>query len=115
MNCIKCGREHQENSVFCGKCLGVMKKYKVSPDAVLQLPQRKETPAKKAAPRKKTASPEELIVQQRKTIKLLRLMLVCAVLLLALSITLLLHLNKEEEVQMTIGQNYMTKDPEAGN
>ena len=112
MNCIKCGREHQENSVFCSKCLEVMKKYKVSPDAKLQLPQRKPSPSKKAAPRKRTAPTEELVIQQRKTIKLLWITLLCTLLLLALSVTFLFHFMQEEDVQVTIGQNYMTKDPD---
>ena len=115
MNCIKCGREHQEDAVFCEKCLAVMKKYKVSPDAKLQLPQRKPSPAKRTTPRKKTISSEELVVQQRKTIKSLWICLVCAVLLLALSVTFLVHFMQEEDVQVTIGQNYITKDPNAGN
>ncbi|MBR4887698.1 MAG: hypothetical protein IKU17_00980 [Clostridia bacterium] len=115
MNCIKCGREYHENSVFCAKCLDVMKKYKVPSDAKLQLPQRKPTPAKKAAPRKKILPTEELIVQQRKTIKLLCVTLVCTVLLLALSITFLCKFMQEEEIHVTIGQNYMTKDPTVDN
>ena len=115
MNCIKCGREHHENSVFCPKCLDVMKKYKVPSDAKLQLPQRKPAAVKKSTPRKKMLPAEELIVQQRKTIKLLCVTLACTILLLALSIIFLHQFLPEEEVNETIGQNYMTKDPNAFN
>ena len=115
MNCIKCGREHNEDTVFCQKCLDVMKNYQVPPDAKLQLPQRKPAPAKKAVSRKKAIPAEELVIQQRKAIKWLWLTLICTIMMLALSITLLFHFVQEEDVQVTIGQNYMTKDPNEGN
>ena len=115
MNCIKCGREHNEDTVFCQKCLDVMKNYQVPPDAKLQLPQRRPASVKKAAPRKKAVPTEELIIQQRKTIKLLWVTLICTLLLLALSVTFLFRFMQEEDVQVTIGQNYMTKDPNSDN
>ena len=111
MICTKCGREHDDDSVFCRKCLDTMKNYPVKPDAALQLPKRNTLAAKKPSTRKKTVSAEELVIQQRKTIKMLWITLLCSIILLALSITLLFHLVQEEDIQVTIGQNYMTKDP----
>lgn len=115
MNCIKCGREHNGDFVFCSKCLEVMKRYDVDKDAKLLLPQRASAQPKKATPRKKAIPPEELVVKQRKTIKWLCLALACSFLLLALSITLLFRFMEEDDVHVTIGQNYMTKDPNEDN
>ena len=112
MNCTKCGRETAGDAVFCKKCLGVMAQYPVKPGTVIQLPQRKKPSPKKSVPRKKTLSPEETVVSQRKTIKWLWIILICTILMLALSVTLLFRLSQRPEVinNTTIGQNYMTRD-----
>lgn len=110
MHCTKCGREIQENTVFCKKCLDVMKRYPVKPGTSIQLPQRAPAAAKKTASRKKKLSPEELVIRQRKTIKWLAATLVCSILMLGLSVALLLHIMQEEEATVTIGQNYVARD-----
>ena len=110
MKCTKCGRETKENAVFCGKCLEVMQQYPIKPGTVIQLPQRKAAPPKKAAPRRKLLSPEETVIRQRKTIKWLWVALACTFLLLCLSVALLFHLNQEQESTATIGQNYSTRE-----
>lgn len=110
MNCAKCGRETNENGVFCGKCMDTMKQYPVKPGTVIQLPQRKKAPPKKSFLRKKLLPPEELVLQQRKTIKWLWTALICTVMLLCLSVALLFHLNEQREASANIGQNYSTRD-----
>lgn len=110
MQCAKCGREIQENTVFCKKCLEVMARYPVKPGTSIQLPQRAPAAAKKAAPRKKKLAPEEQVIRQRRTIRWLAATLVCTVLMLGLSIALLLDIMPEEEATVTIGQNYMARD-----
>lgn len=115
MKCTKCGREHNDNTVFCSKCLGVMKQYPVKSGTVIQLPQRKAASSKKAAPRRKTLPSEELVVHQRRTIRWLWVTLICTILLLGLSVILLFHFVQEDDIQVTIGQNYSTKDPGTGN
>ena len=110
MKCTKCGRETAENAVFCAKCLSVMERYPVKPGTVIQLPHRKAAPPRKPLFRKRLLPPEELVTQQRKTIKWLWVALICTFLLLCLSVTLLLHLNPYTEASATIGQNYSTRD-----
>ena len=44
MNCLKCGRETQEDNVFCQACLLEMQKYPVHADTVVLLPRRKDAP-----------------------------------------------------------------------
>lgn len=110
MYCTKCGRETKENTVFCKSCLDVMKLYPVKPGTSIQLPHRAPAAPKKPASRKKKLSPEEQVIRQRKTIRWLAAALVCALLMLGLSITLLFDILPEEETSVTIGQNYVTKD-----
>lgn len=110
MKCTKCGRETAEDGVFCSKCLDVMRQYPVKPGTVILLPQRKATPSKKALYRKRLLPPEELVVQQKKTIRWLWVALICTLLLLALSVVLLLHMDNDVEAVATIGQNYITRN-----
>ena len=110
MKCTKCGRETAEEGVFCSKCLEVMHQYPVKPGTVIQLPQRKSVPVKKAHLRKRLLPPEELVIQQKKTIRWLWTALICTLLLLGLSVTLLLHTGEDVEAGATIGQNYITRN-----
>ena len=110
MKCTKCGRELQTEGVLFEKCLKDMERYPVKPGTVIQLPQRKAAPAKKATSRKKVLPPEEQVIQQRKTIRWLCVALASTFLLLCLSVALLFHLEREQESTETIGQNYMTRD-----
>lgn len=110
MKCTKCGRETGEDGVFCGKCLDVMRQYPVKPGTVIQLPQRKAALPKKPLFRKRTLPPEELVVQQKKTIRWLWVALICTILLLVLSVILLLHMDSDVEAVATIGQNYITRN-----
>ena len=110
MKCTKCGRDTDENAVFCQRCLLDMANHPVKPGTVIQLPQRKPTAPKKSASRKKQLPPEELVIRQKRTIRWLWLALISTVLLLGLSVALLLHLNQEQPSAETIGQNYMTRE-----
>lgn len=110
MKCTKCGRETGEDGVFCGKCLDVMRQYPVKPGTVIQLPQRKAAPPKKSLYRKRLLPPEDLVVQQKKTIRWLWIALISVLLLLVLSVVLLLNQDKDVEAVATIGQNYITKN-----
>ena len=53
MSCLKCGKETQESSVFCGTCLAEMDTYPVKPGTAVQLPHRVD----EALERKKTHRP----------------------------------------------------------
>ncbi len=108
MHCMKCGKKTDETQVFCEDCLAVMANYPVRPDTVVQLPIRATAPAKKAAPRKRPLSPEAQLVRTRKTVKRLAMALGCALLALCLSVSFLIHIIEENNMQDTIGKNYST-------
>jgi len=108
MHCTKCGRETDEKSVFCKKCLAVMEQYPVKPGTAIQLPQRAVTPTRRAAPRKRHLPPEEVVIRQRKTIRWLVTAMVCVILIFGLSIAFLLQLQPKEEPKVVNGPRYNT-------
>lgn len=42
MNCIRCGKETEENQVFCKDCLADMERHPVKPGTPILLPNREE-------------------------------------------------------------------------
>ena len=110
MHCAKCGRETEEKTVFCQKCLDVMALYPVKPGTSIQLPQRPPAVAKKATARKKKLTAEEQVIRQRRTIRWLTATLICTILMLGLSVAFVLDIMPEEEATVTIGQNYVARD-----
>ena len=115
MNCMKCGRELNEDGVFCAECLAEMENYPVKPDVVVQLPRRKQNPTvKKPAPRRKTYhTPEEQVKNLRKLALRLSLALVISVaLLVATGYFAVVHLLESDTVVLP-GQNYSSVDSTA--
>ena len=49
MFCLRCGRETENEQAFCLDCQKVMAAYPVDPNAVVQLPVRKQNALKKTA------------------------------------------------------------------
>ena len=47
MNCLRCGRDTQDDHVFCEGCREEMEKYPVRPGTAVMLPRRMEEPAVK--------------------------------------------------------------------
>lgn len=109
MNCMKCGKEIPATQVFCDSCLAVMDRYPVKPDIHVQLPHR-DSSQKKAPSRKPEPTTKEKLLQSRKIIKRLVLALVCALLALVLSVTLLLYTCLQKDTTSNIGKNYNTTD-----
>lgn len=108
MNCMKCGREIAAEEAFCPICLELMEKCPVRPDVVIQLPNRQESPVKKAPGRKRSLSPEEQILKLKKRNRLLiilLLLLTCITIVLAL---LSIDALRELDVQRYRGKNYFT-------
>ena len=104
MNCMKCGRETQDEKVFCEDCLLEMEKYPVRAGSVVPVFRQYEIPVLKKAPKRHIPTVEEQN-------KLLRTLLVRALVLLAvciLAIVLMIrptmHYVLDEHVP--IGQNY---------
>lgn len=63
MYCMKCGKEIDDQQVFCDDCLAVMAQYPVKPDVAVHLPKRNTNYERSA--RKKELTPEQL--QQHQT------------------------------------------------
>ena len=106
MNCLRCGRETQEDHVFCESCREEMGKYPVRPETAVILPRRREEASPKKAKRhgKAPLSPEEQVrklKKQRFWISFLSLLLT-VVLITSLVLTYL-DLKKTE---LRPGQNY---------
>ena len=87
MTCLRCGRETEENSVFCPECLEDMEQQPVKPDTPIMIPNREtRTPQKRTS----QISPS---VKKAKRISRLRSVvfwLILLVILLALGLTLTL-------------------------
>lgn len=107
MYCMKCGREVEEQQVFCEECRLEMEKYPVRPGTVVLLPRRTENNfAKKVLPKRRMApTPEEQIKRLKKWLRLtISLLLVAIAVLVALvypSVKIIL-----EEQRFGLGQNY---------
>ena len=99
MYCMKCGKETQDNQVFCERCLQVMDAYPVKPDAAINLPNRNVAPAaKKPAHRKRALKPEEQIAQLKKVNRRLRIIGLVLAVLLGISIgAIVYHMMQPEE------------------
>lgn len=105
MGCMKCGRDVQEEQIFCESCLADMEKYPVKSGAPVNIPIRKTEQAVRRAPTRKKLSPEDQIKRLRKLNRILSF-------LLALTLTLvfflgyisILHFMEEE--RFLPGQNY---------
>ena len=110
MNCVKCGREIEENQVFCQSCLEEMEQYPVKPGTAVHIPSRKtEEEFKKVHHKKRPIlTPSEQIAKLRKKVLRLRilavlLMLICGVLGYVVARTV-----EELDFQRLLGQNYNT-------
>ena len=107
MNCMKCGREIEEGSVFCPECLEEMDKYPVKPGTAVLLPQKKSvSPVKKVYSRlRHSFTPEEMVVRlKRRCRRLFLLWLITALLLGLLAYPTVLDLLSKED--LLPGQNY---------
>ena len=105
MNCMKCGRETENEQVFCQDCLQIMEKYPVRPGTVVLLPRRRETTIKKTVKRH-SVSAEELTKILRKRLTILWIVLVVFIAAIIMMINPTLHYALDKHVE--IGQNYST-------
>lgn len=73
MNCLRCGRETEEQQVFCKACLDNMARHPVKSDTPIYLPVRKtnEPPKKQYFWPRKERSLEEAVVILRKRVRFL--------------------------------------------
>ena len=104
MNCMKCGRETQNDTVFCQNCLLDMEKYPIQPGTVVQLPRRREASVIKKASKRHLPTQEEQILFLRKCIMVLTVLLAVCIAAIALMFKPTMHYVRDEHVE--IGQNY---------
>ncbi len=114
MHCLKCGKETQDDQVFCQHCLESMEAYPVKPSTAIHLPNRAEEPASKRPVRRKRAPTLEEQLAQTKT--MVRRLVVLAVALgfaLAISVALLCRGYLIAEVTKLTGRNYTIQTSES--
>ena len=104
MQCLRCGRETEEEHVFCFLCAAVMMKHPVKPNTVVTIPER-SVRSRNPQPRRQQRQEEETEQLQR-TIMQLRLWvcMLMAALMLCVGVLTWQELTREEKP--AIGQNY---------
>ncbi len=113
MNCMKCGRETENDSVFCQECLQEMKRYPVQPGAVVLLPRRRESTLMKKTPKRHIPTPEEQNVILRKMVLWMSIALAVCIVAIILMFHPTMHYVLDEHVE--IGQNYSSVTPAASS
>lgn len=109
MNCMRCGREVEEDQVFCPECLVEMEKCPVKPDAPVRIPRRPD-PNPRRQTRKKGLSEEEQIRGLRKQVRTLALLLAVAVMLIFLLAVPAVEHILESDISLLPGQNYSSAE-----
>ncbi len=79
MYCLRCGRDTNNDRVFCKECLDLMEEYPVKPGTAIQLPRRTTNVNQKRQNRRRALSPEEQVVRLKVTSRTL-FALLCTVL-----------------------------------
>lgn len=104
MNCLRCGRETDEDQAFCLECQKEMAKYPIDPNAVVQLPVRRQPQPRK--PAKRRIPPEEQIRLLKLRIRLYACLLAVALIaVVCLAIPVIHGIGQQK---FAIGQNYST-------
>jgi len=111
--CIKCGKQIEDDQVFCEGCLQIMERYPVKPGTPVQLPNRSASAAKKPAQRKKPLSAKEQNIRLRKLLRWMTTALVVLLLALTVTVSMLVHTVQERDMKGAIGKNYNTINTEA--
>lgn len=113
MHCLKCGKETKDNQVFCEGCLASMEQYPVKPGTPVQLPNKEPQAAKKQTSRRSAPSQEEQLAFLKKLVVRLLLAMSVLLVLLALTVSMLLHNIFAKPDTNSIGRNYTTIDSSA--
>ena len=104
MHCLRCGRETENEQVFCFLCESVMVKHPIKPHTVVTIPDR--AAATQAAPVRKPAWQEVDPAPLRRTIGHLRLWVGMLLAMLMLCAALLTWQELRRTDGPAIGQNY---------
>lgn len=107
MNCLKCGREVEENQVYCSRCLEKMAQYPIKPDIRVHIPQRANSPApRKPAHRRRVINPEEQILRLHTHMRRLIITTVVLSLLLVTALGFLGKILLDRTAKRDTGRNY---------
>lgn len=109
MGCIKCGKKTKDEQTFCPQCLTVMEAYPVKADVHIQLPNRPDTPVRKAARKKRAIPAEEMVPILRRRLRRLTMIALFLAILLGAALFLLVKDRLAEE-KLPTGQNYSTEE-----
>ena len=86
MYCLRCGRDTQDQHVFCDLCRQDMEAYPVKPGTAIHLPRRNTAAAApKKSRRKKTVTPEEQVLRLKRSLRRVWALVCILFLLLALA------------------------------
>lgn len=111
MRCLKCGRETENEQVFCNECLKDAKNYPVKPGTAVHLHNRasQEEPKKKAYHRRTLPPEEQLLILHKAVRWLLATTAVLAVALGVVAAMFLYELAQPNPIQpRDLGRNYTT-------
>ena len=112
MNCLRCGRETQDDHAFCDSCKETMKKYPVRPGTAVILPKNKESAVQRKQKRHQAPSPQDQIRKLKKQRRRLRTAVTCLSVLLAfMVIAAAFYLYRERPAKP--GQNYVVVETTA--
>lgn len=104
MNCMKCGKETQQEQIFCPECLAEMEKYPVKPGIVVQIPVH---PLKKQPHhRRGAANHEEQLKRLSRINRRLIFALVLTVLIAVFFALLSFDVLEKYSMHKLLGQNY---------
>ena len=104
MQCLRCGRETENEQVFCFLCESVMVKHPVKPNIVVTIPER--TALVRPTPVRKPVRQEEDTDRLRRTILQLRLWVCMLLAALMLCVAVLTWQELSQNNEPAIGQNY---------
>lgn len=114
MSCLRCGKETDEDQVFCSHCLEIMEEYPVKSTAGIHLPDHsKETPSKKSPRRKFSLSPDEQLIHLKRAVRNLIIAVTVLSLLLVLTVGVMGKMLHEAKKIRHSGQNYVVETTSA--
>ena len=115
MNCLRCGRETQDEHAFCDQCMESMKKYPVRPGTAVILPRHKETAAARKAKKHTPPNPKDQIKKLRKQRRRLFVLVLVLLLIVGGLAGFLIYdeFYKKEDLTPKPGQNYVVVETTA--
>lgn len=109
MNCLRCGKETQENQAFCEGCAAELAKHPVAPGTPVQIQKRPVRESENDA--QQELSPEEANLQLRKLIRWLTAVIGAMTLVICILCAILFVNMSNQPTADDIGRNYNTVTP----